>query len=380
MHGWRLVCAIAVGATSLCFARESHSGGDARTFRLAWESTCGSRIIFRYDPSEQEVSFKKEPSYTGNSITRGAFVQEGGGTTIGFAYDESEKTIYLDVNRNWDLTDDGANAFKSTTVERDGPVFFPEICLSTGSEGDVRRYAASVQFSSGFRMLYLNSGWTGESEIAGRKWFFSLCDNMDGVIDQFDKFDVRATDDRDNRDDSGFANEGLQATQDWVLEGRQYGFEFKKRDDGSFDVVANPRANAVAELNLPGKDIKFLQLDGPIRLALPRPKDRVFVVPSSYSVEELILSDGAQSVEYTGTGPMPQVLVTTDAPATLAMGGPLQNAADVVRVGGEVQFKYKTVGIGGEPYQFELGQTVAPTVLAVYPGNQPPLKYDFKFG
>jgi hypothetical protein len=383
MAKYRLaIILIAFVAASAAFGEEP--AGDVRTFRLEPVEMCGPMMMLEYDPSGQEVSFKNEPAYGGKSVTRGAFVQkrddEGPRSTIGFAYDADAGMIYLDLNRNWDLTDDGNNAFKSTSTDSQkelGGISFSVVIVSAGQEGKKPPCRLSIYWGDMSKTLQVYSGWSGEGELAGRKWCFTLKDNLDGVIDDGDVFEVG---DGTREGYSGFAPNSMPTTSDWVLEGRQYRFEFKPADGGSFDVVATPRADAVAELNLPGKDIQFLQLEGPRKLGLPFPKERVLVSPGDYTVGDVLLLHDEHSAKSMNE-PAPRLIhADAAAPATLAVGGPLRNTATVTRVGGEATLAYKALGIGGESYQFQVEEAVPPTTLTVNAGDQPPRTYAFRFG
>ena len=68
------------------------------------------------DLQEKEIVFRKEPDFGGRSVIRGAITTGAGSTNfVGFALDLAKRTLYLDRNRNLDLTDDPSRVLTRTT-------------------------------------------------------------------------------------------------------------------------------------------------------------------------------------------------------------------------------------------------------------------------
>jgi len=77
-------------------------------------------------------AFKKEPVFSGSKVIRGT-LQLGGSKSdeMGFAWDRAAGKLYLDLNRNLDLTDDPAGVFSCARGFNDSFQFFTNFaCLS----------------------------------------------------------------------------------------------------------------------------------------------------------------------------------------------------------------------------------------------------------
>ena len=71
------------------------------------QSGFSSYLTDRYT-SDIELAFKKEPVYVGKDIRRHALILSSKPLEyIGLAFDLTDLKLYIDVNRNLDLTDDG---------------------------------------------------------------------------------------------------------------------------------------------------------------------------------------------------------------------------------------------------------------------------------
>ena len=84
----------------------------AATYPLKYRAS-GESESFSLPLDKSEVRFKKEPAYEGEVVRSLLAVAPGGGEFIGFACDLQAKKLYLDLNRNLDLTDDPGGMFES---------------------------------------------------------------------------------------------------------------------------------------------------------------------------------------------------------------------------------------------------------------------------
>jgi hypothetical protein len=90
----------------LSFGAAAHGESDLLRFTLKPVSA-GIRFSVYPDLDKHEMVFKSEPLGLGADTVGGAFVLGSeSGDLIGFAWDKSHAVLYIDTNRNLDLTDD----------------------------------------------------------------------------------------------------------------------------------------------------------------------------------------------------------------------------------------------------------------------------------
>ena len=92
----------------------SASGGE--TFNLEYVED-GFRLGVAADVLTDTQRFEKEPDLGERAIVRGRLLTgTGEDSWTGFAWDRSKGTLYLDLNRNRDLTDDPEGVFQSAGI------------------------------------------------------------------------------------------------------------------------------------------------------------------------------------------------------------------------------------------------------------------------
>ena len=119
------VLGLAVGAVMSIHAQEATGGtnspgGQSVTAYLDYRELNYSIINWGLPVTPRSSAFKKEPVFSGGKVIRG-MLQLGGGTSdeMGFAWDRTAGKLYLDLNRNLDLTDDpGRGVFARGRFQR----------------------------------------------------------------------------------------------------------------------------------------------------------------------------------------------------------------------------------------------------------------------
>ncbi len=111
------VLGLAVGAVISIHAQEATGGTNSRggqsvTANLDYRELNYSIISWGLQVTPRSSAFKKEPVFSGGEVIRG-MLPLGSGTSdeMGFAWDRAAGKLYLDLNRNLDLTDDPAGVF-----------------------------------------------------------------------------------------------------------------------------------------------------------------------------------------------------------------------------------------------------------------------------
>ena len=135
-----------------------------------------------------DAHFRKLPAFTGRDVFRG-YMCFGTDTNlfIPFAWDEEQRKLYVDANRNGDLTDDAPGGYtaadKSLELFRGVRLEFPspqgayqvlvDAHVFGQAGGPVRKPRV---------FLYVRSLWEGGVELNGQKWYLAVMDGLDGRI------------------------------------------------------------------------------------------------------------------------------------------------------------------------------------------------------
>jgi hypothetical protein len=140
--------------------------------------------------------FKKEPAFNGRNVFRGFFCL-GTDTNlfVPFAWDEEQRRLYVDANRNLDLTDDAPGGYlaadRSLELFRGVRLQFPspQGAFQVLVDAHVFGFATGVQFGQGVVpaykprvFLYVRSLWEGGVELDGKKWYLAVVNGLDGRI------------------------------------------------------------------------------------------------------------------------------------------------------------------------------------------------------
>jgi hypothetical protein len=128
--------------------------------------------------------FTKEPAFSGPDVFRGSFCL-GPDTNLflPFAWDARAHRLYLDLNRNRDLTDDPAGVIAATDrrgeLYRGLPLEFPS------PDGPYRILVDAHVLASREAprvILLVRSLWEGTVELSGKQWYVAVIGKPDGRL------------------------------------------------------------------------------------------------------------------------------------------------------------------------------------------------------
>ncbi|MHC4122115.1 MAG: hypothetical protein ACYSSI_00960 [Planctomycetota bacterium] len=335
----------------------------------------------------QDKKFEKEPTFGERRIVRGLLLA---GTEekdyIGFAWDRSEGKLYLDLNRNRDITDDPNGLFCSDSVRRyqifrdihcevqlDSVRLEFAIQMTIYDFGNIRPHCSVEVFS----------GFLAQIELYGEKWLLKFADNMDGKITQSDRIVLIPAD-----IDIGLRYKELSSPvpEKIFLDRHNYNvsFEFQSGEKGS-SVKAKfiEIDSSVGELKLEGKFIKRLVLEaGSSLVLLDSPKSSVSIPTGKYHWSNLLLDGGESGLFHIErfTARTDDISISETEPATLKIGGPLKGTVDVQRVGRVLELVYKLVGIGGYSYESLRGRPDNPPTFMICKDGKEIASGNFEYG
>lgn len=376
-------------------AAANPQSGQVQTVYLEYGEVGYSFINWGLPLVTRSTPFTKEPVFAGSKVVRGTFQPSGSASnSIAFAWDSAAGKLYLDLNRNLDLTDDPAGVFgcreknHSRYYQTFTNVHLPFKTLS----GDRELLADLNLYNYGSRpncTAAVRSFWQGKVILQGADWQVGI------VETSFDKSDPRDGDymllrpwaernepfntDPDSSAAFPFSRKLFVQNQAWQLdctnESRGVSSKLKLQFTGQQPLLG--------ELKINGHFIERAILQGgPYLVVLDQPETVVKVPVGKYNRPEVWLKQGDTVAYYSTYSVRPDQGITIDGnkPGVLAAGGPLTNSVSLSRHGKSLRFNYQLLGAGGEVYQLARVDRSQPPEFAVYKGDRKIASGKFEFG
>jgi hypothetical protein len=363
-----------------CYAQgQTASASPAHVFTLKY--TEEGRYL-SINPGKEEVKFRKEPDFGNDRVLRRALVF-GPGTDdfIGFAINVSRRTLYLDLNRNLNLTDDPQGIYKGTGATR--ATYFRDVRLNLREDGVDRSYSLFMNLlGQNLYSVIVTSCYQGNIELQGRKWKVTVSDNLDAEIDRRDRFVIGPAD----GGSGALYADSMPVPKKLLLGGVHYRVDFAYGSPAngfssmcvSFEEISSP----AGELILDGRFIRRLVLEGEQGAAvLDSPPQSIHVPADGYRVLALYLqSEPVKPRLSTDASQIPRFAVVTGAPFHLKIGGPLESGVVVRARGNVLQLDYILKGVGGERYSVSNTTSQAAPTFAIYRGGRKLAGGVFRYG
>ena len=381
------------------------AAGDEHSFQLDWQKE-GFHTTLGVD-MDRVGPFTKEPDFAQREVLRGMLEIGHPEQTeqVGFAWDKLEGKLYVDLNRDGDLTNDSDGVLTSDG-ERSGQYVnqsFSEFQLSLKTDSGRHDYQLSVQLSDypwGKSANYsIRSGYQGNVQLYGKKWHFQVVDPLRGKVELRDSLSIwPEAEECTNRFDS------LPMPESVFLHDHCYAinFEFKPGEGQSPRLWCRLTEKDVplSSLRVEGENInQFVFGDGVAltnggrngtvsdtgnMLILPRLSDDVMTVPvGEYPCRQLSLKPNnmppASPQNINGI----TVKVAADADNVLKVGAPLNHQVKIERSGRMLKFDYELVGAGGEMYDFRAitgYDNDSKPAVTIYKGDMQLATGEFEFG
>ena len=383
---------------------------EATTPTMSFQLTCGdmpfSQIRSRASVRWEKNLFGKEPDFVGRKVFHGT-IRAGESETnrVGLIWDPEKNVLYVDHNQNGDLTDD-----KPYTGEKDrgsGQNFrrveipFPE-GVETGSwRLDMRLRVLKGRDEPDWSSAVL-SGWRGEIELAGRKYFMAVQDNLDGKIGDGDRFHI-----------------GIPGLEESAVPGRlcvdgrlyEMSFQFEPGNRKILHAAFLETQKFMGECDLTGEGIERLVLieckppdknkggdtrnsAGELEHGPPaRPEEvkngtiavferppKTITVPAGCYLQKIFLSGGpAAGVLISDNWMRPVLEITEGRKSVLRAGAPLRNSVFLRQSRNMLEMRYSLVGRDGEIYRTEGRVDPAPR-FKVFKGAKQIASGSFEYG
>jgi hypothetical protein len=347
-----------------------------------WPESSGplETYTLRFSPANEP--FLKEPNFGRHRVVRGAF---GCGARsiefLPFAWDQTANRLYLDLNRNRDLTDDVEATYSG---EREGRVHvFPRVKLHFDTPSGRHRYLLDLRLSGATAAqlsgtCVLRSLWQGRVELGGRPYQIGLVENPDAKTAAqearyllFREWGART---EPIRLDPGtphtiyWPSKVYLADQSFALSNHYT----NQAGSPCYLLELAPASPQLGELRLSGQNLYRLILQQPggytAVLDTPGPVEKLPI--GNYQTAEVWLRHGAAEAVY--DGPLPLV-VRVDEFVPLTIGGLLTNRVVAERSGDNLVLKYQLVGAGRHGLAYRMitqDRTSPPGWAVVLAGTQ----------
>jgi len=392
--GWAVSSTVAAAAAS-----EISPTAETLTVPLEYQEVPYTVMNMGWTVSGQPVPFKREPVTNAAKVHRGRLnFQSTDVPPMPFLWDYAQGKLYLDLNRNEDLTDDPAGVFSSATHFFASASYrlteFTNVHLTFPTAAGQQpwllnltpsEFRGRVSFSAGVR-----SFWSGKVGLDGREWQVGVLDDLPTRRGDASRGHLLLRPWEDRNEAFSVNDNSLSAftfAEKLFVQTRSYAVDckrFKQGEEPHCELTFRGQPAELGEVKLGGQFIQRLQLrDGPCLVVLDAPADTVRVPVGRYGEQLVRLGQGRMvaHLERPTFGAKSEPLtVSADKPATLVAGGPLTNSVTMTRRGGQLVLNYHLVGAGGKTYQFATTDRSKPPQFAVFQGDKKIASGKFEFG
>jgi hypothetical protein len=359
------------------------------------------------DITPHPVPFRQEPNWGGRHVCRGTVDSASHGArqpgalpthaiNLPFLWDYTEGKLYLDLNRNGDLTDDPVLSAKPSQGNYSYQSFTNLHIALSPKPGphpvavDLNFYGYTGRELSGATLL-LHSYWQGKMVLHGQEYQVGLIEHPAHLGSTEQAFLLlRPWDERAK----------VFNTQDGLLSGCDFctnlfacgqahclGCAYVPGDPPKFRLELTEAQAELGELELTGKSIRRAvlrehQAKLPYTVLLDRPAQRVKVPLGTYNKYWAALKekDTEAFCDYRDWLKAPPLTVSSTKPAILRIGGPLTNSVSVKQEGRTLSFDYQLQGAGG---RYRLAGPINqshPPQLTIYQKGQAVGDANFQYG
>ena len=327
---------------------------------LAWSvlPACGETFLLRHQTrgrgmdfllpvGDTEIRFTREPAYIGDHIVRGAlFVAPGKDAYIAFACDLDAGKLYVDKNRNLDLTDDPDGIFEAT--DQKWGRTFTNITLSIASPGPKRNLLLDLRiYGFGAHEIYtVKTHWTSDAvTIGGKTYEVTIYDNGDGVITTNDILVLRRG--------KGHRADDILAPSSIILSRNLYALSYEISHDGeTLALTITPGQEELVDVEITGGQIERLILQGGDKAAIfIHPKSPICLLPGIYNAHVYVRGKQERQSSLWHSDNASLSVEREAEQKAWALGGPITSRLSCHWQGHNLVFNHAFFGIGGEKYK-----------------------------
>lgn len=343
-----------------------------------------------WDLAKTNGPFLKEPELSRRHVFR-RVLQFGKDTNnaFGLIWDLPKRKLYVDLNRNRDLTDGAAGVF--VTTNKGCAQLFTNVTLPlktamglSPATVDLFLYS-DIEGSWAKVRLTSHSLWQARLAFEGEEWQVALLDDLFGaegpVAAKF--LLLRPWTSRTNYVLLYDASCGPVPFPDqlfWL--GQAFHLERRFDTSGATPVCKlgfTPQQPTLTELRLSGEFIYYAVLrdTNGYTAVMGEPPGTVKVPRGIYAASTVWLKKGAATAWRLATPPL---VVDATAPTNVVLGGPLMNSVELSRAGRSLIMDYRLKGTDGGAYRLAQTERGEPPEFTVFHGGKKVGSGRFRFG
>lgn len=361
---------------------------------LEYQETDYSVVNWGVSLTTQTVPFKNEPAVATGKTVRGVLNFGGNpSNAIAFVWQRGVGKLFLDLNRNQDLTDDAAGVFSVRGTKLGSYQSFAGVHLPLSTTGGNDQVLVDINFwDYGSRpncSLAVRSFWQGQVTLSGRDWQVGIVQNVLNQVGPFENGQLllRPWERRSQAFTAyGDAPDAFPFTRKVFVDSHAYQLEpITNAQNGANQLALRFTEQSVAlgELKVTGKFIQRLVLPGGMYLVLLDQPAGIVKIPTGSYNQPIVRLEQNGTVAFCNPNQTPnsrRFSVDDKTPAVLNVGGPLTNSVNVSRHGEDLRLDYRLVGVGGETYQMANENRSHPPEFAIEKGDKQIASGKFEFG
>jgi hypothetical protein len=381
------------GAGSLFAQEATPQSPQPATAYLEYREVSFDVAQFNLPTTKRAGAFTKEPPFGRNNISRG-MLQLGGGSSnaMAFAWDRTAGKLYLDLNRNLNLTDDPAGVF--TTERSSGPDYqsFPNVHLPVTTPAGNCQALVDVSFY-GFSGVGCNAAlrsfWQGKVTLKGEEWQMGLVADPFRPQPSWESGSLLLRPWSEHNQSFGLNNGSLEAfpfSPKLFVGNHAYQLQCKGETQGNVNKVRvqfTEQSPGLGELRITGDAVQRVTLEGgAYAVVLDKPGAVVKVPAGSYPRFRVCLKKGdvEAHLDRSRSGDAARISVSEQKAAELAAGGPLTNAVNIRRQGKNLLLSYEMRGAAGNYALAGVDRLMHPPEFMVYRGDKKIASGKFQYG
>jgi hypothetical protein len=308
---------------------------------------------------------------------------------MAFAWDRAAGKLYLDLNRNLDMTDDPAGVFSTQGDSMDYYQTFTSIRLPIKAPAGNRQALVDLSFFDYGKLncsAAMRSCWQGKVTLQGEEWQVGLLGNVFEPRSSLEGGNLllRPWTER-NKPFSLLSGslEGFPFSQKLFIGNRAYQLQCTNEGQGDAAKVRvqfTEQRPSLGELKITGSYVQRVTLEGGLYMVvIDKPETVVRVPVGSYIPAKVCLKKGGAEAYLDLRTAAGRTIISDTKPAVLTAGGPLTNSVSLSRQGRKLSLNYQLVGAGGA-YQLVNQDRLHPPEFAVYQGDKKVASGKFEFG
>jgi hypothetical protein len=388
---------LALGAVQSTRAQEVAGGTNSQPGQVATAYLDYQDVSFSFDTwslpvSQRPSAFKKEPAFGGAKVIRGMLLFAGGASNeMAFAWNRSAGKLYLDLNRNLDLTDDAGGVFSCQGGPQDFYQTFANIRLPFKTAAGIRPTCVDLSF---YDYGWLNcsaamrSFWQGKVTLQGQEWQVGLLGTPDDQRSSLETGNLLLRPWREHNKFFSLRSGSLEAfpfKQKLFIGNQAYQLQCTNEaqgDTAKVRVQFTEQKPSLGELKIAGGFVRRMTLEGgPYMVVIDQPQTTVKVPAGRYREAKVCLRKGDVEayLDQRTQSAVGGITVNEKGPAVLTAGGPLTNSVSITRHGRMLSLNYRLVGVGGT-YQLVNQDRSHPPEFTIYQGDKKVKSGKFEFG